>query len=344
LIGEEEIIQYAGNYDKGKKLYVVNKPKKICCFTGHRPRKLSFGYNENHPDCIRLKEVLKQQIEQAVKDGYSYFILGGALGVDQWAAEIILEFKRKYPHIRLEIAVPCRDQDKKWKEPSKKRYRNILSLADVVCYVSLEDYHPGLMIERDDYMIGKSQRLIAVFNGRQGGTEHTVKAGREKGLELVIINPDTFEVKKESSQKKILECSSKGDKRFSSFYALVTVFGKRSSIEHHYQMAKRFGEEEPKSWKDAKGRVPSHFEVNGWAYPVEDLDGWYKYLWLIYLDGHPELVEYARKFDGFRDSFAGKNTVNNQADVIRQYVKEGRESILIELEERFPEWVLEIPL
>ena len=38
---------------------------------------------------------------------------------------------------------------------------------------------------------------------------------------------------------KILECSSAGDKRFSSLYALVDVFGVTESIESHYQAVKR---------------------------------------------------------------------------------------------------------
>ena len=37
----------------------------------------------------------------------------------------------------------------------------------------------------------------------------------------------------------ILECSSKGDKRFSALYAKVKVFGVYDSIENHYQNCKR---------------------------------------------------------------------------------------------------------
>lgn len=71
-------------------------------------------------------------------------------------------------------------------------------------------------------------------------------------------------------------------------------------------------------------------EVNGKIFPVECLTLWYKLLWLTYLDEHPELVEYARQFDDFCDSFE-KGTVNNQADIIRKYVKEGREKLLEEI-------------
>ena len=37
-----------------------------------------------------------------------------------------------------------------------------------------------------------------------------------------------------------LECSSKGDKRYSSMYAKVTVFDNYDTIENHYQLSKVF--------------------------------------------------------------------------------------------------------
>lgn len=127
---------------------------------------------------------------------------------------------------------------------------------------------------------------------------------------------------------EILECSSKGDKRFSAFYAKVSAFGKYDSIENHYQLCKRFGDEAPKTWKDAKGKQPTHIELNGVKYDVQYLSMWYDLLWLKYLDAHPDLVEHASQFDDFNDIFKGKNSVNCQADSIRKYVKEGRGSIL----------------
>lgn len=38
---------------------------------------------------------------------------------------------------------------------------------------------------------------------------------------------------------KVLECSTRGDKRFSAFCAYITTNGKTDSIEHFYQNSKR---------------------------------------------------------------------------------------------------------
>jgi O-acetyl-ADP-ribose deacetylase (regulator of RNase III) len=134
---------------------------------------------------------------------------------------------------------------------------------------------------------------------------------------------------------KTLECSSKGDKRFSALYAKVNVYGVFDSIENHYQLSKRARLENgeilvPKTWKDLKGKNVDFFVVNGITFPEEYLTQYYKLLWVKYLDANPALVSYASGFDEFTDMFKGNTTVNCQADVVKEYIKEGRASIMKE--------------
>lgn len=139
---------------------------------------------------------------------------------------------------------------------------------------------------------------------------------------------------------KSLECSSKGDKRFSALFAKVKVFDVFDSIESHYQRCKEYlditGEFISASdWKEAKawqkeGKMPVRININGIRLPIDYLTPYYKLLWVKYLDANKGLVEYAKQFEEFTDMFKGANTLNCQADVIRQYVKEGRDSIMKE--------------
>ena len=64
--------------------------------------------------------------------------------------------------------------------------------------------------------------------------------------------------------KKVLECSSRGDRRFSAMYAKVEVFGVMDTIENHYQRGKRDANGSPVK----KGRPVDHFILNGHKYPV----------------------------------------------------------------------------
>ena len=70
---------------------------KRCAFSGHRPFYFPWKENESDPACIHLKAALEAEINKAVADGFFYFIVGGADGVDTWAAEIVLEKKKTNP-------------------------------------------------------------------------------------------------------------------------------------------------------------------------------------------------------------------------------------------------------
>ena len=114
---------------------------------------------------------------------------------------------------------------------------------------------------------------------------------------------------------KTLECSSKGDKRFSAFYAFVDFNGKYDSIEHHYQNCKRNFNDQPCK----KGEYVSYIVIAEQKLPASDLTPFYRYLWYLYLRQNPDLVDYASNFNAFTDMFRGKS-VNCQADCVKAYV------------------------
>ena len=91
-----------------------------------------------------------------------------------------------------------------------------------------------------------------------------------------------------------LECSSKGDKRFSAFYAKVKAFGGRS-IEELYQAHKLFEDGTTNhSWKTAKGRKP----VN-----LKSCIEFYSTLWDLYIHENPDLLDVLREASGLSDIF-----------------------------------------
>ena len=79
---------------------------KRCAFTGYRPQKMVFGFNESDPRCIEFKARLRATIEDLIGKGYAHFISGGAMGMDMFAAEAVLELREEYPWIMLEMVSP----------------------------------------------------------------------------------------------------------------------------------------------------------------------------------------------------------------------------------------------
>ncbi len=56
--------------------------RKTCAFTGHRPKKFPWGYDETDSRCIALKKALAAQITELADAGYADFFSGMAEGAD----------------------------------------------------------------------------------------------------------------------------------------------------------------------------------------------------------------------------------------------------------------------
>ena len=118
---------------------------------------------------------------------------------------------------------------------------------------------------------------------------------------------------------KILYCDSRGDKRFSAFYAKIQLDGVVDSIENFYQNSKR----DENGNVPGKGRKVSYMVFRNRKLDVSKLSDFYRYLWKLYFQQNPNLLEYASQFNTFIDRFRGK-CINCQADVIRDLVNEYR--------------------
>lgn len=165
--------------------------KITCSFTGHRPSKFLFGYDEDHPDCKKLKKTLAIEIESLICEGYHTFQSGLAEGTDTYCAEIVLELKKQYPHVTLLAAIPCYNQEKRWSQFSQKRYHKILDCCDIVHYVTCGDYTNYCMHERNKYLVETSDAILAVYDGSAGGTRNTISYAEKLNKKLIIIDPQT---------------------------------------------------------------------------------------------------------------------------------------------------------
>lgn len=166
---------------------------KKCAFTGHRPQSLPFRFDETDERCVSLKEKLRMEIVRMLEDeDITYFISGMAIGVDMYAAEIVLELKSAYnPDIKLECAIPCEGQSSKWPVALQKRYTDIVGKCDKKTLIQ-KDYTTDCMEKRNRYMVDQADALIAVWNGKPSGTGKTVRYALVKNKSVRIINPVTL--------------------------------------------------------------------------------------------------------------------------------------------------------
>ena len=148
-----------------------------CCFTGHRPEKLSCTEKE-------AMALLTDHIKKAYVHGYSTFISGMARGIDIWAAEAVLAEREQHPDIRLICALPHPDFEKRWKTEWQKRYNTILEKADLTRTLSTT-FSMASYQKRNIWMVDHSALVLAFFTCEPGGTDNTIQYAKNHGVRVI---------------------------------------------------------------------------------------------------------------------------------------------------------------
>lgn len=153
--------------------------EKTCCITGHR--EIPAGR------AAYVERALALEIDRAIEDGFTCFLTGFAEGTDQLFARLVLERARSFPQIRLEGAIPFRGRIQ-----TLRRSPESCALLDGCSQLHIlsERYSPGVYSYRNRFMIDRSQRVLAVYDGRQsGGTFSAIQLVLKSGRELRTISP-----------------------------------------------------------------------------------------------------------------------------------------------------------
>ncbi|SHG28310.1 SLOG family protein [Dysgonomonas macrotermitis] len=154
----------------------IDKQKTIA-FTGHRNM-------ECNP--VLLKEELTHIIREQYHNGYTTFIVGGAVGFDLLSAEIVLELQQEFSDIQLFCAVPYAGHHLYFNNEDKQRYIRIADKATSNIILSAH-YYKDCFLRRNDYIIANCSLLIAYYNSsRRSGTAYTVR--RAKANNISVIN------------------------------------------------------------------------------------------------------------------------------------------------------------
>ena len=165
--------------------------EETACLTGHRPAKLPWFYDETKENCIKFKNDLETIFTGAIQYGLKNYLVGMAEGFDMIGAETLIKLRKDNKAIKVIAVVPCKDQEKVWRQEQQKRYHKILKQCDDVIILS-ETYYKNCMNDRNKYMVDHSSVVIACYNGEPSGTGNTVKYAKSQGCKIRIINPDDY--------------------------------------------------------------------------------------------------------------------------------------------------------
>ena len=125
---------------------------------------------------------MRREIVKAVSDGYTGFMTGFANGADQYFAEIVVILQKDFPELRLIAVLPYR---KRMDSLCQKEHTNALLGACAEVIVIQDEYRPNVYAKRNRYMVEHSDRVIAVYDGREkGGTVKTIRFAHQFRKEL----------------------------------------------------------------------------------------------------------------------------------------------------------------
>ena len=149
-----------------------------CCFAGNR--KLPAGKIES------IIKRLNDEMENLIHQGVTNFISGGAVGFDMIAASLVIAKRELGYPIKLEFALPCRNQGKYWPEQQIRLYQELLNEADAIHYISNE-YSFDSMKKRNRFMVDHADVCICCLLEDRGGTFRTASYARKRGIKVVNV-------------------------------------------------------------------------------------------------------------------------------------------------------------
>ena len=133
-----------------------------------------------------MKALLDAAVRQAVEDGFTTFITGMARGVDIWAGQAVLKLRAQNPAIKLVAASPYKGFEERWSDSWKSQYSFLLEWADAVRYIC-PAYSKVSFQKRNEWMVDRSSRVIAFYNGESGGTRNTIRYADSKGVQVINL-------------------------------------------------------------------------------------------------------------------------------------------------------------
>jgi uncharacterized phage-like protein YoqJ len=175
--------------------------------TGYKAHELGV-FNDKHPGIKYIKKALEKRISALLEEGLEWVIISGQLGVELWAAEVILEFKIEFPELQLAVITPFLEQEKNWNEQKQEHYRSILEEADFVSSVTKREYEgPWQFKARNQFLLDHTDGMLIIYDEENVGTpkyilEEAIARMENDGYELIIMNSYDLQVVVEEEQEK----------------------------------------------------------------------------------------------------------------------------------------------
>lgn len=148
--------------------------------SGYRSFELGV-FQEKDPKIKVIKKVLKITIQQYIEEGLEWILIGGNLGTEIWAGQVVLDLQKEYPELKLGIIFPFEDFGENWNEKNQQVLTELKIKANYVNAVSHVSYqNPGQLKNHSQFLLTHSGGLLVVYDDEYPGkTQFLLKEAQE---------------------------------------------------------------------------------------------------------------------------------------------------------------------
>lgn len=173
--------------------------------TGYKMHELGI-FDDKNPGIRYIKKALENRLRVLIDDGLEWVILSGQLGVETWAAEVVMDLKDEFPELKYALLTPFIDQEKRWNEAKQEKYEEILHQADFHRNLTSIPYEaPWQFIEKNKFFLRNSDGILIVYDEETDGSPKFIKKEAERYAEtsdyqVLTITADDLRVAAEEEQ------------------------------------------------------------------------------------------------------------------------------------------------
>ncbi|MHC9000658.1 SLOG family protein [Enterococcus bulliens] len=141
---------------------------KTIFISGYRNYEIGI-FQEKDPKIAVIKKSLKSTCIQLIEEGATWFVISGSLGVELWAAQVILELKQEY-EVSLAVISAYTEFFAKWNEQNQQAMQTILEQADFVDAVSRQPYtSPQQLKNHTQFVLAHTMGCVLVYDPEYPG-------------------------------------------------------------------------------------------------------------------------------------------------------------------------------
>ncbi|MCU5745503.1 DUF1273 domain-containing protein [Staphylococcus sp. SQ8-PEA] len=137
---------------------------KTIYITGYKSYELNI-YKDDMPEVQYIRKFIEHKLVPLIEEGLEWVLIQGQIGIELWAAEVVVAMKKTYPQIKLGIVTPFENHTERWNESNKLKYVKLAEQADFVDSVFHQPYEGPYQFQRaDQFMLDHTDFTLLFYD------------------------------------------------------------------------------------------------------------------------------------------------------------------------------------